>query len=674
MKSVLITPEGIQKNLKNVKPLDAICEYIWNGFDADATEVSIKLHENELGLINMITVRDNGIGIDYDELKFKFQPFNDSKKANTSNKTNHSLPHGRKGIGRLTFFAFSQTARWDTVYEQDGKNYGYYIEMNKDSLNQYDDNGNEKPHEMQEVTGTKVTFTQLESLDRKDIIEKIKEEFFWFLELNRENGYTILVDENPIDYSDFIIDKQNIDVSDYGCKKNYDIRFIQWNVKLGNEYSRIYYLDSDSNEKYKETTKLNKKADEFFHSVYIKSDYFDNFHFTNDEIDGQRNLFPNRNEDEYKFLLEGVNEFLIKYRREYLKEASDNYIAKLVDDNVYPEFDTASVMGIYQKQELDNLVGTLYAAQPKIFTGLSDDNKKITLQLLKLIMDNGNKPELFKILQGIVDLDEDEMKELSDVLQYTSLSNITRTIKLLCDRQKVIQALKEVVFNKEFNAYEVAHIQKLVENHYWMFGEQYNLITAAEPDFDLALKGMIKATTGIDEEIDIDHPDKNKEMDVYMLRQDRHGKVTENVVIELKRPKIKLGEKEVSQVKKYMRVIKSTPRFNAGNVKWTFYLIGNEFDTSNYIDGELESHKSLGEEHLIHSQDGGLTKVYALKWSEIFDDYSKRHDFLMERLKLEEELWLKTHKSADEAVLSVEVNSATSESAVIPKSQTKVNL
>ena len=123
MKSVLITPEGIQKNLKNVKPLDAICEYIWNGFDAGATEVKVELHENELGLINMITVSDNGIGINFDELKYKFQPFNDSRKADMSSKNNHSLPHGRKGIGRLTFFAFSQTARWDTIYECNKKKY-----------------------------------------------------------------------------------------------------------------------------------------------------------------------------------------------------------------------------------------------------------------------------------------------------------------------------------------------------------------------------------------------------------------------------------------------------------------------------------------------------------------------------------------------------------------------
>ena len=208
MERILITPEGIQKNLKNVKPLDAICEYIWNGFDAEATEVKVELCENDMGIINTITVSDNGIGINFNELKMKFQPFNDSKKADILDKSNHSLPHGHKGIGRLTFFAFSQIARWDTVYEHEGKRYGYYISMNKDSLNQYDDNGEKQPQETKENTGTKVTFIQLELLDRREIVQKIKEEFFWFLELNQNNGYRILVDGECIDYSEFIIKKE----------------------------------------------------------------------------------------------------------------------------------------------------------------------------------------------------------------------------------------------------------------------------------------------------------------------------------------------------------------------------------------------------------------------------------------------------------------------------------
>ena len=121
MKNILITPEGIKTNLKNVKPLEAICEYIWNGFDAGASQIKVYLHTNELGLINMVSVIDNGVGIVYHELPYKFQPFNESKKAGKSSRSNHSLPHGRKGIGRLTFFSFAQMARWETVYEKDGK-------------------------------------------------------------------------------------------------------------------------------------------------------------------------------------------------------------------------------------------------------------------------------------------------------------------------------------------------------------------------------------------------------------------------------------------------------------------------------------------------------------------------------------------------------------------------
>ena len=133
-------------------------------------------------------------------------------------------------------------------------------------------------------------------------------------------------------------------------------------------------------------------------------------------------------------------------------------------------------------------------------------------------MDAEDKDNLFKVLKQVVDLEEDELAELAGVLKYTSLSNITRLVKMIEDRQMVIQGLKELVFNKEMYAKEVPHIQSIVENHYWLFGEQYNLITAAEPDFTLALKGLILATTGKEEDVDIDHEDKNKEMDIFMIR------------------------------------------------------------------------------------------------------------------------------------------------------------
>lgn len=639
MQEVSITTEGIQKNLKSFKPLDALCEYIWNGFDAQADRVDVKLYTNEFGLLNMISIEDNGTGIVYEELGDKFKPFNDSKKYDISKKVNHSLPHGRQGIGRLTFFAFAQRARWNTVYEKSGNKYEYYIDMEKDTLNQYDDNGGKKPQITGKNVGTEVIFTQVQQFSKDDIVEKIKIEFFWFLELNKPRNFQILVDGEKVTYDEFIIKKiEFVPAAELTYK--YEISIVQWNQSLGKEFSKFYFIDSDNEEKYKEATKLNKKSDEFFHSIFIKSSYFDNFYFEK-EMDGQACLFPNKNEQEYRKLMDAINVFLYKFRRRYLKGASDKFIDKLIDSKIYPEFNANNPIDTYRKSELDNLVGTLYAAQPKIFTNLSDDNKKITIGLLKLIMDAEDKDNLFKVLKQVVDLDEDELAELAGVLKYTSLSNITRLVKLIEDRQKVIQGLKELVFNKDMYAKEVPHIQNVVENHYWLFGEQYNLITAAEPDFTYALKGLILATTGKDEDVDIDHEDKNKEMDIFMIRQDRKGDVTENVVVELKRPTVALGETQLSQVKKYLQVIRKDDRFNMGNVKWTFYLVGNKFNTSGFLEGELENNRNHGEQHLVYWVDNGMTKIYVLKWSEIFDEFSKRHEYLLDKLNLEEELWLK---------------------------------
>lgn len=666
MQEISITTEGIQKNLKNYKPLDALCEYIWNGFDAQANMVEIKLHTNELGLIDMISVMDNGIGIAFEELVYKFKPFNESKKADISKRINHSLPHGRQGIGRLTFFVFAQRARWNTVYMKEGKKYEYFIDMEKDSLNQYNDNDGEIPQLTYKDLGTSVVFSQIQQFSKEEIVEKIKTDFFWFLELYK--NYKILIDGEEITYEDFVVDRIELE-PDMRLEKKYEISIVQWNKTLGKEFSKFYYIDSQNIERYKEATTLNKKSDNFFHSIYIKSSYFDDFHFEK-EMEEQNYMFPNRNDNEFKILMDNINNYLYKFRRNYLKEASDNFIDRLIDSKIYPEFNNDNIIDTYRKKELDNLVGTLYAAQPKIFTNLSDENKKITINLLKLIMDAEDKDNLFYVLQQVVDLDEEELADLADVLKHTSLSNVSKLVKMIEDRQKVIQGLKELVFKKEFDAKEVPHIQNLIENHYWIFGEQYNLITAAEPDFTLALKGLILATTGKEENVDIDHEDKNKEMDIFMIRQDRRGDITENVVVELKRPKVALGEKELSQVKKYLQVIRKDDRFNMGNVRWTFYLVGNKFNTSKFIEGELENNRIHGEEHLVYWVDNGKTKIYVLRWSEIFEEFSKRHNYLLDKLKFEEEMWLRQHTDADDVIKDVVDNSATMSKPLIPKKAT----
>ena len=66
---------GIKKTLNKFEPVQAIAEYVWNGFDAGATSVNIQIPSNEIGYIEQIKISDNGSGIPLTELERKFSPF-----------------------------------------------------------------------------------------------------------------------------------------------------------------------------------------------------------------------------------------------------------------------------------------------------------------------------------------------------------------------------------------------------------------------------------------------------------------------------------------------------------------------------------------------------------------------------------------------------------------------
>ena len=69
--NVQITSKCIKNSLKKYTSLKSICEYVWNGFDAKATQVIVEASENILGNISFIKVVDNGYGIARNQLDDK---------------------------------------------------------------------------------------------------------------------------------------------------------------------------------------------------------------------------------------------------------------------------------------------------------------------------------------------------------------------------------------------------------------------------------------------------------------------------------------------------------------------------------------------------------------------------------------------------------------------------
>ena len=287
---------------------------------------------------------------------------------------------------------------------------------------------------------------------------------------------------------------------------------------------------------------------------------------------------------------------------------------------------------------------------------MNKEQKKTFIRLLDLIVQTGEIDSLFNILQEILDMNETEREDLSDMLKYTRLSNITKTIKLLSDRYKAVNDLKRLVFEEELAANEVDHIQKMIEKHYWLFGEQYNLVTAAEPNFSEALRRYVHHLHKEYEEDGVDHPDKLKQMDIFAVRQDfTNGKIN-NIVVELKHPKVSLGETQLSQIKKYMNVILSVDQFNAPNMTWEFYLVGNKFNSNGYMDNELKNNEHHGEKSLVFKVNN--YKIYVKTWSEVFADFELRYNHLTKILEMERDKLQTEAQTANEIVSAQETNTA----------------
>lgn len=199
MKTVQLTTDGIRKHLNSTTSEQAIAEYIWNGIDAKATDIIISQITNEAGGIEEISISDNGDGISYEDLETKFGVFLDSEKIKIRQSTKRisSENHGRDGIGRLTFFIFSQDAEWHTVYERAGEKYEYTIKVSSNDLIRYPLIYEIKKVDQKIPKGTTVKFTNIKSgvisLNSVALRNYLVCEFCWMLTLQENLKISVVI-------------------------------------------------------------------------------------------------------------------------------------------------------------------------------------------------------------------------------------------------------------------------------------------------------------------------------------------------------------------------------------------------------------------------------------------------------------------------------------------------
>mgnify|MGYP006904171231 FL=1 len=139
-------------------------------------------------------------------------------------------------------------------------------------------------------------------------------------------------------------------------------------------------------------------------------------------------------------------------------------------------------------------------------------------------------------------------------------------------------------------------------------------------------------------------------MDILIVRQTVNTRetITNNIVVELKSPTIRLSKKEFDQVMTYMDVVSRQDEFNGDGYTWEFYLVGNDYDSTDYIKDlkEFASSKGYVEKSLVFSKRNYT--IYVEPWSEILNEARIRLQFVMEKLELKKDLLEVSGKTADE--------------------------
>jgi hypothetical protein len=629
--SISIERSGLPSDYKKV-----IAEYIWNGFDANASVIKINYDSNEVGFINSFQIIDNGTGIKFEELDETFGNFNVSKKMNSFSNT--GFVKGKKGKGRFSFTSFCNKAIWKTTYESLDNNFlSYKLEINKEDSQNY--STDDKVISKVKETGTILTLSDFYSLT-SDMLEEnsfenyLANEFGWFLYLNKEQDYKIIINGSKLYYDDIIIDNEDdvITIGDFEFKTSY----IQWNENIGDKYF-YYFLNNEKKESARKHTSFNNKAIDFHHSVYIESDYFDDFKIT--KKDEPSVLEKNQTDVVFKTLVTILNEKILEKEKHFIRNSqAENLIEKFNKSKILPLFKSNDYEQL-RKKDLENVIKDIYCIQPKIFQNLNSTQSKTLVGFLNLLLDTEQRDNILDILESVVNLSDEERETLAHTLKKTSLSNITSLIKYLENRYNVVAILKTLIYKLESFTNERDHIQSVIENNYWLFGEEFHLVSA-DKHFEIVLNNYLEhLENNSDKKPDIEKINKDfklKRPDIFISRKidipdldNIDHTVEENIIVELKRPSVTIGKKQFSQIEDYLGYIVNEDRFNSQLRNWKFYLVGKSVD--DYIKGLYENQKNKGKKFLVQSIKN--YEIFALTWDDLFKIFENRHKQLINRLE-----------------------------------------
>lgn len=626
-----VSNDHLQKIASARNPLIAIAELIFNGLDADANRVAVRLRRNKLGGLDEIIVIDNGHGIAPETAIEEFRTLGDSwKKRSRRSKGESRLLHGQEGKGRFRAFALGDTVRWESFARSSGQFVCTEITASHDNLKRFELDS--APAATARRSGTIVRISSLKrNFGKLGSIEDAADDLTsrLALYLRQYPAVQIRFDGKRIDPARSIANEHHEPlppISHEGNVYQARLELIEWNIPVERG---VYLCDQDGFAL--DETKLRIREPGAVFTVYVCSEFFRRL-ADNDAMEISQ-MFP-----EVDTLLGHAREAIKRYfvNRRAWEDAT--VVERWKSKGVYPYAGEPGSSVEESERKLFEVVAKQVVDRVPAFDQGDPRATKLSMQLLRKAIESG--PESIReIVAELLELSDDVQNDLLELLRRTTFASIISSAKSVTDRLDFLRGLELLVFDPKSKQklLERSQLHKIVETQTWIFGEEFALTISDQSLTEVLRAHMAKLRPEGDvaeyEDEVLRHDGSRGIVDLMLSRSIRQARAeeTEHLVVELKRPSKKIDGAVLDQTISYAEAVANDERFRHRQVRWSFWAVSNDLD-------RLASMRSRQRDRpvgLVHDDEEHRIKVWAMPWSLIIQSAQARMRFYSEALNYE---------------------------------------
>jgi Histidine kinase-, DNA gyrase B-, and HSP90-like ATPase len=620
-------PDFLETLTVSARPLNALAELVWNGFDAGSEKVQVFFEFNELDAIDSIRVRDGGRGIKRSEVDKLFGSLGDSWKKGKARDNGRAL-HGKNGKGRFKAFALGDWVEWNTTYIENDKAYKYKITGKMLSLDGFEIS---EPVEVKGFqTGTEV------------LIQNPKRDFPSLRDASAPIELAKIFGAYLAQYPDLVFEHNGDKVDPKSVQKNtknyplgdialsdgrsasVEVSIVEWTTQT----DRVLHLCDGDGITLHDIPGTQIRAPGFNFTAYVKSSLFR-------DLDASSSLALAELHPDVQVVLKVVRNKIKEHFRLRTLEDQGKVIERWKLEKIYPYEDSA-VLGPVEEAErqvFDILAVNVQSYLPH-FDDADTKSKKFTFRLLAQAVKE-NPDSIQEIISEVLDLKKEAQDDLAELLKKTPLSSIISSAKIVTNRLDFLAGLHDLLFDKKTKKIflERDQLHKILEQEAWIFHEEFGL-ASSEQRLEDVLAFHLSELGQREDEIDpvLVEGDKSGRIDLMLQKvtQPRTGEF-DYLVVELKRPSQKITSKVLSQIESYAIAVAKDERFKNIKTKWTFLAISNEMDEH----AERKANQRDRRKGVVYDDSELNIVVWAKTWSEVINDAKVRLQFVNQQLSYE---------------------------------------